>query len=417
MEDKDTVAESEKSRALWAHPWKFRESIIIVLLVLAGGIAIEFLSRGRSVRTIAMPYNLYLTFVYVSLLVFFHLRYKELPFIKWLSSIRGALSAISLFAVMVLLFGLLPQDVSYNSIVVNIAGLDHIKTSWLFLLTQLFFLTTLGMVIIRRAFPLTVKNIGFFLNHCGLFLALFAALMGAGDVKRLEINLLKEGNESNIGVSRQGDMFKLPFSLQLLNFQMKEYSPRLGIIDSHSRQFVDYKNRVFPMVENGLKTSLLNWRINVISYLPQALITDSTVQSSNEMGNYPAVKIRAINVIKKDTVNGWVLLGSYLQDPVFLPLDTSYILALTKPEPKKYKSTIVVRTDSLKTDTVILEVNKPYVVKGWKIYQVNYDQSKGKWSSLSVLEAVSDPWLPAVYTGIFMLIAGSALLFWLGKTK
>jgi len=57
------------------------------------------------------------------------------------------------------------------------------------------------------------------------------------------------------------------------------------------------------------------------------------------------------------------------------------------------------------------------MIKGWKIYQVSYDQSKGKWSSLSILEAVNDPWLPAVYTGFFMMMAGAVLLFWLGKTK
>jgi len=30
----------------------------------------------------------------------------------------------------------------------------------------------------------------------------------------------------------------------------------------------------------------------------------------------------------------------------------------------------------------------------------------GRWSERSVVELISDPWLPVVYTGIFMLIIG-----------
>ena len=62
-----------------------------------------------------------------------------------------------------------------------------------------------------------------------------------------------------------------------------------------------------------------------------------------------------------------------------------------------------------------LEVNKPYKYQGWKLYQLSYDDTMGKWSNLSVIEAVRDPWLPLVYTGILLLLAGAAYLFWIGR--
>ena len=59
-----------------------------------------------------------------------------------------------------------------------------------------------------------------------------------------------------------------------------------------------------------------------------------------------------------------------------------------------------------------IEVNHPISVGGWRIYQLSYDERMGRWSDLSVVELVSDPWLPVVYVGIFLLIAGGvALLF------
>ena len=60
-----------------------------------------------------------------------------------------------------------------------------------------------------------------------------------------------------------------------------------------------------------------------------------------------------------------------------------------------------------------VEVNKPVEIDGWKIYQYGYDTQMGAMSQISILELISDPWLPLVYTGIYMMLAG-ALLMMLG---
>lgn len=58
-----------------------------------------------------------------------------------------------------------------------------------------------------------------------------------------------------------------------------------------------------------------------------------------------------------------------------------------------------------------IRVNKPLTVGGWKIYQYSYDEAKGGMSDISILELVRDPWLPYVYLGIFMMLAGAVWLF------
>ena len=58
----------------------------------------------------------------------------------------------------------------------------------------------------------------------------------------------------------------------------------------------------------------------------------------------------------------------------------------------------------------IVEVNKPLKFGGWKIYQYDYDSAAGAESRYSTFEMVRDPWLWAVYAGIFMMLAGAVCL-------
>lgn len=46
-------------------------------------------------------------------------------------------------------------------------------------------------------------------------------------------------------------------------------------------------------------------------------------------------------------------------------------------------------------------------VDGWKIYQYSYDTRMGKDNEISIFQLVKDPWLPLVYAGIFMMLAGA----------
>jgi hypothetical protein len=85
--------------------------------------------------------------------------------------------------------------------------------------------------------------------------------------------------------------------------------------------------------------------------------------------------------------------------------------------PKRYASEITILTPDGEEKNLTLEVNKPFGYNSWKIYQSGYDSRLGKYSELSILELVYDPWLKVVYTGIFMLFFGSLYLMLFGKKK
>jgi len=75
-----------------------------------------------------------------------------------------------------------------------------------------------------------------------------------------------------------------------------------------------------------------------------------------------------------------------------------------------YLSDVTVYTKSGLVVRDTIRVNKPLSVHGWKIYQYSYDEAKGGMSDISILELVRDPWLPYVYLGIFMMLAGAVWL-------
>ncbi|WP_073211442.1 cytochrome c biogenesis protein ResB [Xylanibacter ruminicola] len=85
--------------------------------------------------------------------------------------------------------------------------------------------------------------------------------------------------------------------------------------------------------------------------------------------------------------------------------------------PKRFASAIKIVEKSGREMEATIDVNKPIVVDGWKIYQYGYDTSMGAESKISILELVSDPWLPLVYAGIFMMLGGAVCMFIFGKKR
>ena len=85
--------------------------------------------------------------------------------------------------------------------------------------------------------------------------------------------------------------------------------------------------------------------------------------------------------------------------------------------PKRFASQVVIETKTGRKFSTTVDVNNPVEVDGWKIYQYDYDSASGAMSEFSVLELVRDPWQPAVYTGICMMLLGALGLFVLGVRK
>ena len=102
--------------------------------------------------------------------------------------------------------------------------------------------------------------------------------------------------------------------------------------------------------------------------------------------------------------------GAIKEMPIAIELKKFIMETYDNGSPKRFASEIQILTKSGKNIETTIDVNKPYEVDGWKIYQYGYDTQMGAQSQISILELVSDPWLPWVYAGFYMMLAGAVLM-------
>lgn len=213
--------------------------------------------------------------------------------------------------------------------------------------------------------------------------------------------------------------------------------PKLAVFDSRSGKSLPFDKPQNLIIEPGFTSGkLMGWNITVKKYIEDALpagmlkmmkgmpapmmkmvrmdnlgmrINTGGYVEYKEKGAATAILIRAQkgNVVKE----GWVSSGSYMFPMSTLKLDNKTEIAMPAREPLRYASDVIIYTKDGNAMKTRIEVNKPITIDTWKIYQLDFNKEQGKWSTLSVYELVSDPWLPATYVGIYLLMIGAVLMF------
>lgn len=405
----------QKQHNLWDKPWGYVESFIIGLGLLLAGFAIEMTQPGPSEIHLVFPYNLYVLLAFCSLLFIGYKWGSHLQVVRWLSKVPAAISSISLVTLMVLIMGIVPQ-VPSESQIVNLLGLNHITSNWAFLLILIVFLSNLGLITLKRLFQFNTANIGFILNHFGLFLALTAGILGSGDLQRLTIET-KEQQPSWIAFDADNRPVELPFAFYLEDFRLDEYPPKLALVDNTSGDLYFNEGKNLYLIEKDGQYAFGDYEITVDDFLATSGRIGDKYAFVNELGAPPAAKVQVRDKTNDSLVTGWISCGSFAKQPQSLKINEELSLLMTIPEAKKFSSDILILTKDDQKFPTTLEVNKPFKHDGWNIYQYSYNDMLGKWSDTSILELVKDPWLPYIYIGIFMMIFGAFYMFWIGNTK
>lgn len=402
---------------VWVFPWGYRESFLIAVALILIGFALEWVSPGQQLSAPSWPYNAILGGLLLLIPLALHLTLPKNPIVLWLSRIPASIGAIAAVTFAVLLMGLFVQGRPSEIMWVDRLGLTYMTTSWTFMLTISWFLFVLGMTTMKRLVPFRKSNIGFLLNHLGIWIVIAGGILGSGDLQRISMTL-HEGETVWYGQDREGNTVELPIALKLNEFHMEEYPPKMGIIQNAAQTLIIQDSDDLVEIQPGKQGRMsAGWEYYINEFYKESHRFGERFEPIRDYGAAPAALVTAIHPEKEDTTKGWISSGSFNSEHQFLRLDEEHSIAMTVPQASRYMSTAQLYTESGINKQIEIEVNHPYTVDGWDLYQFSYDERYGKWSPISIIEAVRDPWLPFVYTGFGMLLLGAVYIFWVGREK
>lgn len=411
--------EKTNNRKMWQQPWGYPESIVTTCGILLVGFLLQLTIGNFNFYLLAFPSNL-LVGAITLILCILSLFVRKSHFILWFSGIPSSVCLISALLILTIIMGLTPQTTSHtDEVSENIfsrLGFDNMTSSWAFILIYFITLLSLGCLIVRRLFNFRKKDYAFYLNHIGLWITLFAAGLGYADIERYLMHV-REGEIEWRVYDEDENVKELPIAIQLNDFDMEEYPPKLTIIDRKSGKPLPEDKPDYYQIDTEIAQGQLNgWEIELKEYIHQAVRnSDSTYREVPMPGATPAAKIRAFNVSQGKDTTGWICGGNQAQLYMTLPLDEHQCVVMSVPEPKRFMSDIEAYTPDGTIKKGTIEVNKPMRIGSWTIYQYGYDNQAGRLSSYSSMELVYDPWVIPVYIGFIFIALGSIALIWNGR--
>ena len=440
---------------MWNKPFTLKEGTAIVAGLLVTGGLLQVTLGPLEWGLFAWPANFITLILFVFLLIVAYLLRKRSYFCLFMSTMQAAIPAIAAAAILTLIMGVTKQ-VAEGKRPMDPVGLTKMLSFWPFILVYVWMTAIVGEVTINQIVRFSWRRFPTLVSHVGLFLILTCGTLGSADMLRVKM-YCETGQPEWRGLDAFNNVHQLPVAIQLEKFTIDEYPPKLMLIDKTGRPLPQDKPENL-LVDNGMKSGqLLDCKIDIleridnavpvmlskmIGKMPEGMMgnirMDSLGQARNKdgyiasdaSGSACALLVRVTrgvnangssdsNLIKgqKQVVTGWITSGSYLFPYQALRLKNGRMLAMPNREPRRFASLVNIYTQSGQNIQTEIEVNKPFTIEGWKIYQLSYNEQMGKWSNLSVFELVTDPWLPVVYIGIFMLLIGAVGMFLTASRK
>ncbi len=424
---------------MWKEPYSYKEGFVISGGLVVSGLMLQ-LSVGPLIWDIFMwPANIIALAVFIVLLALIWLLRSKSYFFRFITTAKAAVPAISTAVVMTVIMGLTKQTGEKNE-PADLLGFTKMLECWSFILIYIWMTVIVGEETIKQIATFRLRGLPSLLSHAGLFVVLTCGTLGSADMQRLRM-YCEQGKPEWRGLDAWNNVHELPVAIELEKFTIDEYPPKLMVVDNEGKPLPIDKPDILEVEGSNASGTLAGFDISVLrridnampaalarmaegmpaqmlfqirmDSLRQALNKDGYVLSSAP-GSECALLVKAQPHGTK-SLSGWVTCGSYQFRYQGLSLDSLHTLVMATREPKQYSSLVDVYTKKGESLRARIEVNRPLKVDGWNIYQLSYDQQMGKWSTLSVFELVSDPWLPVVYIGIFLLAIGAVGMFFIKR--
>lgn len=388
--------------------WGYKRAFLRCALLFVVGTTLQLAVGDIDSLLLHYPWGLILAVNYLYLLVVAYAMRNRWRWLRQLGDDKACLSSLAAFGAIVIVFGLTRQDPAREGLV-GALGFSRMTSSWPFNLLLFYFMTTLGIRTVSDIHHLRDRRMAAVLTHLGVFVLLVAGTFGSGDTVRCMVTT-RVGTPVSIGRDDAGHEVRLPFALTLDDFSIEEYPPKLYLLDTRRES----SSREFLSVEaDGAEAVIGDWRIRAEHSLDMAgrLPEESDWRAMKHVGAAPAVYASAENTVTGERFSGWVSCGSHIFEPSYLMLDDGMAVAMPRREAKRYLSRVNIMEEGGIRRDVEIEVNHPARVGSWRVYQVGYDTSKGRWSDTSVLECIRDPWYGAAHLALWMLLAAGVVMF------
>ena len=437
---------------MWKKPYTLKEGTAIVVGLLVTGGFIQAIVGPLEWAFFAWPANIvtFILFVLTLLLVYVLRRWSY--FCRFMSTMQAAIPAIALSAALTLIMGITKQ-VAEGHDPADPIGLTKMLNFWPFVFVYVWMTAIVGEVTLNQIVRFSWHRLPILTSHVGLFLVLTCGTLGSADMLRVKM-YCEKGQVEWRGLDAVSNVHHLPVAIQLEKFTIDEYPPKLMLIDNmglplpkgkpenilldknvKAGNLLDCKIEILKRIDNAIPVILNKMVGNMPSGMMGNIRMDSLGQARNKEGYIPTqtsgsacallvkvttgvnVKGSSSNKTQQQTITGWITCGSYLFPYQSLKLNDGRRLVMPNREPRRFSSQVDIYTQSGKNIHTVIEVNKPFSIDGWKIYQLSYNEQMGKWSNLSIFEIVTDPWMPVVYIGIFMLLFGAIGMFLTASRK
>ncbi|MBR4379733.1 MAG: cytochrome c biogenesis protein ResB [Bacteroidaceae bacterium] len=404
---------------MWNKPWSMKEGFAIGIGLMVTGLMLQFSMKAVEWSLLAWPVNIIvLAFFIVAALMMFAMR-SHVYALRFLITYQCAVPALILVSAMTIVMGLTRQ-VADGQPPADMLGITRMLSFWPFVLLYVYVAVILSQVTLMQLMYFQWRRLPSLISHVGLLITLLTATLGSADMQRLRMMVNKETPEWRVIDPATNKMKELNIAILLKEFTIDEYPPKLMFYDEVQGALLPEGNPATLLIDDDFQGGeLQGWQIEVDEVLDEAQPVTNADSTSyvewHQSGAVTALHVKATLPDGSRSASGWITTGSYKFPYQLLPVTQHQSIVMAEREPQRYLSKVEIMTESGKHEEADILVNQPYSIGGWKIYQLNYDTSRGKWSEISVLELVRDPWLPSVYIGIYLMIAGAVLLLFTAK--
>ena len=391
-----------------------KEGFAISIGMMVTGLLLQFNMGAVEWNLLSWPANFVVLVAFVLGAIMLYAVRSKVYALKFLATMYCAVPALVITSALTIIMGLTRQ-VADGQPAADWLGITRMLSFWPFVLLYVYVAVILSQVTIMQLFHFKWRKLPSLVSHLGLLITLLTATLGSADMQRMRMMVNKETPEWRVIDPSTGTMKELNIAIQLKEFTIDEYPPKLMFYDEVRGTMLPEGNPEVLLIDNAFKVGeLQGWQIEVDEVLDEAqpvMNADSTSYVEwHQSGAVTALHVKATMPDGSRCVSGWITSGSYMFPYQLLPVTQHQSIVMAEREPQRYLSSVEIVTESGKHEEADILVNQPYSIGGWKIYQLNYDTTRGKWSEISVLELVRDPWLPYVYVGIYLMIAGAVLL-------